>query len=224
MSKADCDAIRPIKYQYVIIYPDRFGRGDMVEFFPDRLKADRRREQLRRSGISHTTHQEAFVPESFLASDGAWYPAMRPSGQRELVADYIHPKRTPSVPEISVPWKRDDGGREAAGYKGRAGDCVTRSIAIATGKPYAEVYDALFAMTREHAATRRDRVTRTIRRKGGSPRNGVNKAFYRPYLEALGWRWVPTMKIGSGAKVHLRPDELPGGTIIARVAPATSPP
>ena len=27
-----------------------------------------------------------------------------------------------------------DGGRAAAGYKGMTGDCVTRSIAIATGK------------------------------------------------------------------------------------------
>ena len=36
-----------------------------------------------------------------------------------------------------------DGGRVAAGYRGKTGDCVTRSIAIATGKTYQEVYDAL---------------------------------------------------------------------------------
>jgi len=30
----------------------------------------------------------------------------------------------------------DDGGRTAAGYKGQAGDCVVRSIAIVTGMPY----------------------------------------------------------------------------------------
>jgi hypothetical protein len=29
-----------------------------------------------------------------------------------------------------------DGGRVAAGYKGSAGDCVVRSVAIATGLPY----------------------------------------------------------------------------------------
>ncbi len=29
----------------------------------------------------------------------------------------------------------DDGGRAAAGYKGRAADCVVRAIAIATQKP-----------------------------------------------------------------------------------------
>src|SRR5262249_49969691 len=42
----------------------------------------------------------------------------------------------------------DDGGREAAGYGGDAGDCVARSIAIATKKPYGEVFEALKA---EHA-------------------------------------------------------------------------
>ena len=31
--------------------------------------------------------------------------------------------------------KVNDGGRAAAGYKGQAGDCVVRSIAIATGMP-----------------------------------------------------------------------------------------
>ena len=36
-----------------------------------------------------------------------------------------------------------DGGRAAAGYKWLTGDCVARSIAIATGKTYREVYDAL---------------------------------------------------------------------------------
>jgi hypothetical protein len=37
----------------------------------------------------------------------------------------------------------DDGGRAAAGYKGTAGDCVCRAIAIVTGQPYQQVYDAL---------------------------------------------------------------------------------
>ena len=32
--------------------------------------------------------------------------------------------------------KIDDGGRSAAGFKGKAGDCVVRSIAIATGINY----------------------------------------------------------------------------------------
>ena len=40
----------------------------------------------------------------------------------------------------------NDGGRAAAGYKGQAGDCVVRAIAIATQKPYQEVYDAINAL------------------------------------------------------------------------------
>jgi hypothetical protein len=35
----------------------------------------------------------------------------------------------------------NDGGRVATGYKGRASDCVVRAIAIATQKPYQEVYE-----------------------------------------------------------------------------------
>jgi hypothetical protein len=30
----------------------------------------------------------------------------------------------------------DDGGRAAAGFVGKTGDCVTRAITIATGKDY----------------------------------------------------------------------------------------
>jgi hypothetical protein len=37
----------------------------------------------------------------------------------------------------------DDGGRAQAGYKGQAGDCTVRAIAIATELPYQEVYDEL---------------------------------------------------------------------------------
>ena len=38
----------------------------------------------------------------------------------------------------------NDGGRSAAGYKGQAGDCAVRSIAIVTGLPYQKIYDDLF--------------------------------------------------------------------------------
>ena len=40
-------------------------------------------------------------------------------------------------------FKFNDGGREAAGYKGKTGDCVCRSIAIVTGLPYQQGYEAL---------------------------------------------------------------------------------
>lgn len=99
-----------------------------------------------------------------------------------------------------------DGGRAAAGYKGVAGDCVTRAIAIATGKPYAEVYDRMAAGMRAEGKPR-------------SARNGIDPKVYKAYLEDwLGWTWTPTMAIGSGCTVHLLADELPSGTLIVRLS------
>ncbi len=37
-------------------------------------------------------------------------------------------------------------------------------------------------------------------------------------MTALGFKFVPTMGIGTGCKVHLRDGELPMGRIIARVS------
>lgn len=104
-------------------------------------------------------------------------------------------------------WKENDGGREAAGFKGKTGDCVTRAIAIATGLPYREVYDELHARAKAKAK-------RARKKKHGSPRNGVHRNVYEPYLTELGWTWTPTMQVGRGCKVHLRADELPEGTLI----------
>lgn len=104
----------------------------------------------------------------------------------------------------------NDGGRAAAGYKGDAGDCVARSIAIATGKPYQEVYDAL--------NSQRDGMRQTKRVRGSSARNGVKRAVYDQYLKAQGFRFVPCMTIGSGCKTHMKASELPGGRIICRLS------
>ena len=108
-------------------------------------------------------------------------------------------------------WIYDDGGRAQAGYKGSAGDCVTRSIAIATGKPYQEVYDALNTLATRERTGRRKRGTSTAR-------TGVYRTTYQRYLESIGWAWTATMKIGQGCKTHLRADELPGGRLIAVVS------
>ena len=119
-------------------------------------------------------------------------------------------------------FQHNDGGRSAAGYKGDAGDCVTRAIAIATGKPYQEVYAALQSGLREYAGNHRDRVARRIARgkgrRGTTPRNGVTPNVWKPYLASLGWQWMPTMQIGQGCKVHLKADELPGGRLIVSVS------
>lgn len=102
-------------------------------------------------------------------------------------------------------WVYDDGGRAAAGFKGKARDCVCRAVAVASGKPYQEVYDAL-----NEAA----QIERPGARRRSSAREGVFKATTRRFLAALGFEWTPTMSIGSGCKVHLRANELPPGRLI----------
>jgi hypothetical protein len=106
-----------------------------------------------------------------------------------------------------------DGGRSAAGFKGSAGDCVCRAISIATGRSYAEVYGELNAEAR-----RERRGKRKGRGAKSSARNGVHKATTARYLAALGWKWTPTMGIGTGCRVHLRADELPGGRLIVSLS------
>ena len=105
----------------------------------------------------------------------------------------------------------DDGGRAAAGYKGLTGDCVARAVAIASGRPYAEVYLALSDGTREQRVTKRRKA---------SARNGVTtrRKWFKDYMASLGFVWVPTMQIGSGCKVHLVAGELPMGRLIVAVA------
>jgi hypothetical protein len=115
-------------------------------------------------------------------------------------------------------WRLDDGGRADAGFKGSTGDCVTRAIAIATERPYAEVYGEIARRNRDYYATTRSRnkAKRTGTLRSATPREGAFKEAYAPYLIELGWTWTPTMSIGSGTTVHLRPSELPKGRLIAR--------
>lgn len=107
-------------------------------------------------------------------------------------------------------FSQNDGGRAAAGFKGKTGDCVTRAIAIAAQRPYQEVYDGLNAYKADMRQTKRVR--------GSSARTGVSRCVYDAYLKTRGWQWVPTMGIGSGCKVHLRDGELPKGRLIVRLS------
>jgi len=108
----------------------------------------------------------------------------------------------------------NDGGREAAGYKGKAGDCVCRAVAIAAELPYQEVYDRLA----EGSATQRK--SKRIGKRSRSARNGINttRKWFKDHMLELGFVWTPTMQIGSGCKVHLKADELPGGRLICSVS------
>lgn len=103
-----------------------------------------------------------------------------------------------------------DGGRSKYFKAENVGDCVCRAICNATGKDYKEVYDAL------NREARKERKAKGVSRS--SARNGMNKKTDRRFIESLGWVWHPTMTIGSGCTVHLREDELPGGTLIVSVS------
>lgn len=113
-----------------------------------------------------------------------------------------------------MPFKVDDGGRAAAGFKGSAGDCVARAIAIVAELPYAEVYAALAKGT---GAQRRSKRTT---KRSASARNGINtrRKWFQDYMSSLGFQWVPTMQIGSGCTVHLVAGELPAGRLIVSVS------
>lgn len=101
-------------------------------------------------------------------------------------------------------WVHDDGGRAAAGFKGEAGDCVCRAISIATEKPYREIYDLINSMVKD--------------KKSESARSGVKIPTIRKVMDSLGWKWIPTMQVGQGCRVHLRPEELPKGRMVVSVS------
>ena len=116
------------------------------------------------------------------------------------------------------PFQLDDGGRGAAGFKGGAGDCVVRSIAIAASLPYMQVYEDLRLANESYAQLKNDRLAKRLNVKGSSPRNGNHRNVFHDYIISLGFRWVPTMEIGAGCKVHLRLGELPAGVLIVKVS------
>jgi len=112
-----------------------------------------------------------------------------------------------------VKFQYNDGGRAAAGFrhKKHCGDCVCRAIAIATQRPYSEIYDLILHYAKHERTGKR-------KRKLSDPENGVGRYTYSRVMSLLGWEWVPTMGIGTGCKVHLDADELPAGRIVVNVS------
>jgi hypothetical protein len=98
----------------------------------------------------------------------------------------------------------DDGGRAAAGFNRRSGDCVCRAIAIATGKPYREVYDGLNALCALYGVGQRQRRAYAD--------SGIPDHITDLYLGGLQWHFVSTDK----ARLHRC--DLPAGRLIVRVS------
>lgn len=115
---------------------------------------------------------------------------------------------------MHMPFEFDDGGRQAAGFKGSAGDCVARAISIAAQLPYAEVYKALAAGQGSQRASKR------VGKKPASARNGIytTRKWFKDYMASLGFIWTPTMIVGQGCKVHLCQGELPAGRLVVAVS------
>ena len=109
----------------------------------------------------------------------------------------------------------DDGGRSAAGRKGYTGDCVCRAIAIAAQIDYMTVYDYL---AEQNASQRQSSRSKGKRQRSASGGICTNRKWFKDYMLHLGFAWTPTMSIGSGCRVHLRPDELPSGRLICQVS------
>jgi hypothetical protein len=104
-------------------------------------------------------------------------------------------------------WVYDDGGRAEAGFRGLAGDCGARAVAIAAGIPYREAYDRL------NAAAKMER-----RKRKSNARTGVWPDTMSAVLMPLGFVWTPTMHVGSGCRVHLADGELPSGRLVVRLS------
>lgn len=96
-------------------------------------------------------------------------------------------------------WIYDDGGRSLY-FKGSAGDCAIRAIAIAEGKDYKEIYNRLAEIADKSC-------------RNGTPKNAAKKL-----LKELGYVRVATMNVGKGCSMHFTQDEIPNGTIIVQLS------
>jgi hypothetical protein len=139
-----------------------------------------------------------------------------------------------SVRKIRRRWRYSDGGRAAAGYRGKGRDCVARALAIAMQLPYAEVYKALANGNasergcREHERRQRYRAydneygfpyeyaeyVEIAARPAGrrTAKHGIwtTRAWFRRWMNARGWIWTPMR----GRPVRLRDAKLPRGRLI----------
>lgn len=99
-------------------------------------------------------------------------------------------------------FKYNDGGRKAAGYKGTAGDCGARALAIAAAIPYKEAYTLLAEANKAAGGPK-------------SARNGISAPLYTKTLAKLGWVKAKS-PVFDGRKAY--PADMPAGVVIARQA------
>ncbi|MEZ6118247.1 MAG: DUF2786 domain-containing protein [Pirellulaceae bacterium] len=89
-----------------------------------------------------------------------------------------------------------DGGRANCGFVGYAGDCVVRSVAIATGKLYRDVYDAF------------------SERSSKTARHGVTQDVVDSFLSENGWKSTTLY-----CRADVVESYLPKGVVLVRFEP-----
>ena len=111
----------------------------------------------------------------------------------------------------AISFIQDDGGRAAAGFKNKktTGDCVARAVAIASGRPYIEVYNELAELNKRTPKTRHRLARGVAGRLTASEGIYTRSKLFKDYMARNGFEWIPTMRIGSGCLVHVKHDELP---------------
>jgi len=110
-----------------------------------------------------------------------------------------------------MPWRYEDGGRAAAGYRGTAGDCAVRAAAIATGGDYTALYDRINAVAKTERLGKR-------RRTRSSARNGVHRDTLHTVLTEHGFEWISLIGIGTCCTRRLAAGELPAGRLVVRLS------
>tara|TARA_R100001509_G_scaffold164002_1_gene140060 strand:- start:188 stop:739 length:552 start_codon:yes stop_codon:yes gene_type:complete len=100
-------------------------------------------------------------------------------------------------PNVGLDFVYNDGGRSKY-FKGKnAGDCVTRSIAIAGEYDYEWVYNSLAEEIKWYCSVHNDKIAKSYRKnfrgnwydKSKTPRNGVHKEIYKGWLFKNNWQW-----------------------------------
>ncbi len=154
----------------------------------------------------------SLMNEQLATSDTYLEPVEAPTEAVKPPRAVVTPEHPIAYPMTHVTWVPADGGRKDAGFKGETGDCGCRAIAIASGRPYAEIYARINELAKSE---------RTGKRKTGvsDARTGVYRVTMNRLLAELGFVWVPLTAIGSGCKVHLHRDELPAtGKFVLRLS------
>lgn len=156
---------------------------------------------------------QVFLKPEYQHVDNSFVETMDFNEAYQAVCEYKEKLRRERS-DVLLDFIKTDGGRRHY-FKGESGDCVTRSIVLATGRDYKRVYDDLKQRIKKRAENPRTKYDPRVK----SPRDGVPRKVYEPYiLEECGMKWEPTMEIGKGCQVHMRRDELPPGQLICRLS------